>query len=72
MVKHDVKLQHGKIKVIEIRHGSMVSMQYIVIMALPSWNLALSSHGVHDHHYYVVRTLIIQPTLLVGSLVVVR
>ena len=42
------------------------------IMSWSSWNKTWSCHGDHSHYYNVVRTLIIQPTLLISQQVVVR
>ena len=50
----------------------MVIMKYSIIMAWPSWKKAWSSHGDHGHYYNVVRTLIIQPILLISKQVVAR
>ena len=52
-------------------HG-MVIMKCSMIMVWPSWKIAWPSHGDHGHYYNVVRTLIIQPTLLISAQVIVR
>ena len=50
----------------------MVILKYKMIMAWSSWKIAWSCHGDHGHYYNVVKTLIIQPTLLISKQVVIR
>ena len=45
----------------------MVIMKYSMIMASPSWKIAWSCHGDYGHYYNIIRTLIIQPTLLISK-----
>ena len=45
---------------------------YGKIMVWPSWKIALSSRGHHGICYNVILQLIIQPTLLISALVVLR
>ena len=41
-------------------------------IAWTSWNIAWSCHGDHGNYYKIVRTLNIQPALLITTHVVVR
>ena len=55
-------------------HGDSYSPWYDHgnIMSWSSRIIAWSCYGDHGHYYNVVRTLIIQPTLLISAQVVVR
>ena len=78
MVKHEDQAMtwyyHGDSLSQWYDHGDPVSpwCGHGKIMAWPSWKIACSCHDDHGHYYKVVRTLIIQPTLLVINEVVVR
>ena len=52
-------------------HG-MVIMKHSMIMVWPPWKTAWRCHGDHSHHFNVVPTLIIQPTLLISAQMVLR